>query len=671
LFLFRFPLQHWQYMKQLLLIILFNLFSSLIFAQTAVEKLKTLAKTATESHKIDIYNQLSELYRNIDADSSIIFAENAIKIAEKKGTDLQNATAYLNLGITHRNRGNSKKALEYFLNALLLADKMNNKHLQADILHKVGVTHLFVKEFKEAISFAKREEAIWQELKDEKGLSAALNLSGLAHSNLKEYDIAERKFFAALEIGEKNQDPELIYKPLVNLGDLYYKMGDSKKAILYIERSRQISEKTGNKVGIAAAAMNMAKAYMLEKNYEKAILSQEQATKIATEIQSLPLIRNGYGLASQAYELAGKHDKALKYHKLYKTIEDSLADRNSRQNITALEAKYAGEKQRQQILLITAQEQAKQLQVYILAGGIFLIIIALMLLINRYLLKNKYNQQLIAANLQLQNQAQQIEKQHDLIQAINVNMVDSINAAKHIQRALLPTQVAELAMFSDYFIINLPRNIVSGDFCWFEKVKTAGREKLFFDVGDCTGHGVPAAFLTLLSNDLLTDIVKEFSDKSPSFILTQLHERINKLFAKQEYSNEGLDIGLCSYYPDNQQLTYSGAKIPLYYFQQGTLFMLKASRTPIGDVSVSEANYQDQTVQLYKNTTLYMASDGYQDQFGGTRNRKFMANQLRELLVLAQAGDMTTQRRQLVREKNLWQGESEQTDDIFVMGIKI
>ena len=136
----------------------------------------------------------------------------------------------------------------------------------------------------------------------------------------------------ALEIGLKRKDAELIYKPLVNLGDLYYKMGDSKKAIEFITRSREICEKTGNKVGLAAAANNISKAYILDKQYDKAIIAQEEAIRVATEIQSLPLLRNSYGLSSEIYELAGKHDKALFYHKLYKKIEDSLADKNSRQN---------------------------------------------------------------------------------------------------------------------------------------------------------------------------------------------------------------------------------------------------------------------------------------------------------------------------------------------------
>ncbi len=658
-------------MTRLFLFLIAIFILSTAHAQQSTQNLKNLLTKAADKEKIDIYNQLSELYRNIDADSSVLFADQAIKLAEKKGTELQNATAYLNAGVTHRNKGNSKRALEYFLNALLLADKMGNKHMQADILHKVGVTHLFIKEFKEAINFAKREEIIWKELKDEKGSSAALNLAGLAHSNLKEYDIAERKFFAALEIGEKTQDPELIYKPLVNLGDLYYKMGDSKKAILYIERSRKICEKTGNKVGLAAAAVNMAKAYMLEKNYPKAIVSQEEAIRVATEIQSLPLLRNSYGLCSQLHELSGNYAKALYFQKLYKTIEDSLADRNSKQNLTALEAKYAGEKQRQQLLLMTAQEQAKQLQVYILAGSIFLIIIALLLLINRYQLKNNYNKQLLAANGQLQIQSDKIEKQHDLIQAINVSMVDGMSAAKRIQNALLPTKINEFDVFSAYFVLNLPRDIVSGDFCWHEKPKTSAKNKLFFAVGDCTGHGVPAAFLTLLANDILTDILKDHADETPAFVLKQLHEKFNKLFEKQEYSNEGLDIALCLYDSQSQELTYSGAKIPLYYYQAGVLTMLKPHRVSIGDTSLAEKNYQDQTIQLEKGTTIYLASDGYQDQFGGAKNKKFMATQLKTLFVRLQMAEFADQRRLMVREKNLWQGLGEQTDDVFVLGIQV
>jgi serine phosphatase RsbU (regulator of sigma subunit) len=644
------------------------------YAQTEVDNLKKSIKIANVEEKINSYNRLSELYRNIDADSSIYFAETAIKLSEKEGTDLQTATGYLNVGVTHRNKGNSKRALEYFLNALLLADKIDNKHLQADILHKVGVTHLFVKEFKEAISFAKREEAIWKELGDEKGLSASLNLSGLAYDNIGEYDIAERKFNAALEIGERKDDPELIYKPLVNLGDLYYRQKKTQKAIEFIERSRKISEKTGNKVGIAAAANNISKTYMLTKEYDKAIAAQQEAIKVATEIQSLPLLRNSYGLCSDIYELSGRHEEALKFHRLYKQIEDSLADKNSRQNITALEAKYSNEKQRQSILLLHEQEKIQKIRIYALLIIAVLFLLALALLINRYQLKQRYNEQLILANQQLTKQAQQISLQRDLIENINNDMLDSVNAAQRIQMALLPTvAVPELTIFQEYFVLDLPRNIVSGDFCWFEKTEILGKEKIFIALGDCTGHGIPAAFLTVLSNSLLTDLIREKPEKSPSQILGELNKRFTALFKQQEYSAEGVDIALSVYDSKTQILTYAGAKIPIYHYRQNVLQVLKGDRVSIGD-NISwtpDFVYTNQELQLQKGDILYFCSDGYQDQFGGVNNKKFMASRLRAFLTAIHQQPMREQRQMLLKEKNMWQGLAEQTDDILLLGIKI
>jgi serine phosphatase RsbU (regulator of sigma subunit) len=661
-------------MKKLLPLMLLCFFSLNCLAQSEVEKLKIAIKTAKIGEKINAYNRLSELYRNIDADSSIFFADLAIKNSEEKGTDFQTATGYLNAGVTHRNKGNSKRALEYFLNALLLADKLNDKHLQADILHKVGVTHLFVKEFKQAITFAKREEAIWQELGDDKGLSASLNLSGLAYSNIGEHELAERKFNEALEIGEKRQDNELIYKPLVNLGDLYYRIGNSKKAIEYINRSREICEKTGNKVGIAAAAINMSKAYILDKQYDKAILAQEQAIRVSSEIQSLPLLRNSYEIYSQIYELLGKHDEALKYHKVYKQIEDSLADKNSRQNLTALEAKYSNEKQRQSILLLHEQERIKQIQFYALLAVTILVFIALLLLIKGYQLKQKYNNQLLTSNQQLREQAEEITKQKNVIENINFDMLDSINAAKRIQSALLPTTIVpELAIFDGYFILDLPRNIVSGDFCWFDKVVYQGEEILFMALGDCTGHGIPAAFLTMMSNSLLTDMIKEKPEKTPSEILGELNRRFIALFKKQHYSNEGLDIALCAYHIEQNTLIYAGAKIPLYHFSQGILNIFKGDRISIGDDTswTPDFIYKNHTVKLHKNDVIYFTSDGFQDQFGGAKNKKFMVSRLREFITSLQSETMAEQRRLLLREKNLWQNLYEQTDDILILGIKI
>ncbi len=665
-------------MHKILYLTFILLFSASVYGQSEIEKLKNTTQTAKANDKIDAYSRLSELYRNIDADSSILFADFAIKISEKEGTELQTATAYLNAGVTHRNKGNSKRALEHFLNALLLADKIENKHLQADILHKVGVTHLFVKEFKEAITFAKREETIWKELEDEKGLSASLNLSGLAYSNIGDYDVAERKFNEALEIGEREKDPELIYKPLVNLGDLYYKIKDAKKAIEFIDRSRKICEKTGNKVGIAAAAINISKAYILEKKYDKAIASQHEAIKIATEIQSLPLLRNSYDLCSEIYELSGNYAEALKYHRFYKKIEDSLADKNSRQNITTLEAKYANEKQRQSILLLHESEKTQEIRFYAILAVAILSLVALALLIRSYQLKHKYNKGLVTVNQQLTESAATITVQKNLIEGINKNMLDSIHAAKRIQTALLPTEIiSELTIFENYFVLDLPRNIVSGDFCWFEKVANHdthhNHEKLFMALGDCTGHGVPAAFLTMMSNSLLSDLVKENPAKLPNEILGELNRRFIGLFKNQDYANEGLDLSLCVYNINSKILVYAGAKIPLYHFRNGVLNVLKADRISIGDNTSWTPNfvYKNHEIILEKGDILYLTSDGYQDQFGGAKNKKFMVSRLKEFLISIQTQPLIGQHRLLAREKKIWQNEYEQTDDILVMGIKI
>ncbi len=641
---------------------------------TKTDSLKKLLAKASNNQVINIQNQLSELYRNIDADSSLLYANQAIAAAEKDGSETQLAIGYINAGVTHRNKGNSKRALEHFLNALLLADKLEDKHMEADVLHKVGVTHLFVKEFKEAVDFAKREEAIWKELNNHSGLSAALNLSGLAYSNLQEYDLAFRKFNEALQLGKEMKDNELIYKPLVNLGDLYYRTGDAAKAIEYIKESRAICEKTGNKVGIAAAAVNMSKAYLLMKEYDKAILSQEEAIRVATEIQSLPLLRNSYGLCSQIYEASGNYAKALSYHKLYKKIEDSLADKNSRQNVTSLEAKYQNEKKRQTILLLETQNQNKELQLYVLFAAVVGAIFLLFGLYNRYQYKNRYSKNLRETNQELQKKSQEITAQRDIIEAQNRNMVESLYAAKSIQEALLPVSVPELSAFKESFTVNLPRDVVSGDFCWFEYLpNTTDKNQIVFALGDCTGHGVPAAFLTITCNGLLVDILKEFPSKSPAFWLEELHRRFVQVFRQaQSFQHQGVDLALCTYNVQTKVLVYAGAKIPLYYFKDGIIHTIKPNRQSIGsDTQVVTPSYDEHTIQFNEGETFYITSDGFQDQFGGERNRKFMITQWRDLLSNVQPYAFHLQQDIIMASKRNWQGNNPQTDDILVLGVRI
>ncbi|MCK4664269.1 MAG: SpoIIE family protein phosphatase [Bacteroidales bacterium] len=274
------------------------------------------------------------------------------------------------------------------------------------------------------------------------------------------------------------------------------------------------------------------------------------------------------------------------------------------------------------------------------------------------------------AEEEIAKQRNEIESQRDKIAEINIEVRDSILYASRIQTALLTPQELINKYLSDYFIINKPRDIVSGDFYWVSKVK----EKIIVAVADCTGHGVPGAFMSMLGITFLNKIVNEKSIIKSDEILNRLRTNIiNSLHQTGEIgeSNDGMDISLCIIDYKKMELQFSGANNPLYMVRDNELDEIAANKMPIGVHTNDKQPFSVQNVKLMKNDILYLLSDGYSDQFGGKRGRKFMIWRVKEALQSNSNLLMHEQKNHFIKIHENWKGEFEQIDDILVMGIKI
>ncbi|TAH17540.1 MAG: hypothetical protein EAZ08_13525 [Cytophagales bacterium] len=624
--------------------------------------------------RIDILNKLSEKYREKDLEKSISYADEAIALAEKNNKLDKVAISQINKGVAYRSKGDSKPALEYFLKALVSAEKIGDLNIQADALHKIGVTYLFQKDFYAALKFAQKEEIIWKQINDDAGIAAAANFLGLIYTNLKNYDLARESLEEALKIGRKTADNELIYKPLTNLGDLYIRLGDVPKAIDYISQGLKVSEESGNQFGIATSLLNLGKAYQLKKNNGTAIEYVKKSLEKSIEIQALSLMRNAYEVLTALYEQTNDYQKSLFFHKLYKEAEDSLINRNVRQSMNEMELKYDAQKKEQENAALRIEKELfdkeRNLNFAIIAGTslvALLSLIATVLYSRQSRLKQRVNTQLVGINQEITQKSNEIEKQKDIIEQINKNLVSSINYAKNIQDVLLPQQTNLLNSFSGYFIYNAPRDIVSGDFNWFAEIDG----QTVIAVGDCTGHGVPAALITVLCHSFLHEISTHTT--SPSKILESMNEKVMaQLHHKEGLSNDGVEVAICIISADKTQLIYAGAKTPLYLVQNQNFKHIKGNHFPIGDTHYSaQRSYSEHILSIQKGDTIYLASDGYQDQFGGEHDRKFMVKNFRNLLEKISQENVNNQANILKNTMLKWKGNHKQTDDIIVFGLQI
>jgi PAS domain S-box-containing protein len=261
-----------------------------------------------------------------------------------------------------------------------------------------------------------------------------------------------------------------------------------------------------------------------------------------------------------------------------------------------------------------------------------------------------------------------LDKNSNLLK-IHHELTDSLEYAKNIQQSTLPELGDFKAYFDDVFVYYAPRNIVSGDFYWFKSIEN----KAYFSVIDCTGHGVPGALMTMIVNSLLKEIIVKRGETNLENILYLLDEELTyQLSGNSSQSlNDGMDLALCSFDKTTRLLNYSGAMRPLWMIRNGELIELKAARYPIGFYHGVEKTFECEEIQLYEGDVIYLFSDGYIDQFGGEKNKKFQKKRFKELLLSIQDLELDEQTGFLEYAINNWRQQNEQTDDIVVIGLRV
>jgi serine phosphatase RsbU (regulator of sigma subunit) len=247
---------------------------------------------------------------------------------------------------------------------------------------------------------------------------------------------------------------------------------------------------------------------------------------------------------------------------------------------------------------------------------------------------------------------------------------DSINYAKRIQESILPPDEVIEETFAESFIFYRPKDVVCGDFYWFGKTD----KEFVIAAVDCTGHGVPGALMTVIGNSLLNQIVSFSGVTKPSDILYQLDKKLHDTLKQHggDVASDGMDLAVCRYELGSNSISFAGAKRPFYLMRDHKLQEIKGSKAPIGRyLKDYQKEFEEHTITLQKNDTIYLFSDGLQDQFGGPDGKKYMISRFRELLQKIQSLSMSKQKEYIEKEMSAWQNNYQQTDDMLLIGIRI
>ncbi len=279
-------------------------------------------------------------------------------------------------------------------------------------------------------------------------------------------------------------------------------------------------------------------------------------------------------------------------------------------------------------------------------------------------------QKVIERTAEVVRQKEEIERQSEKLEELYEDVTASIRYAKRLQDSILPQDTFIQRLLPESFVLFKPKDIVSGDFYWFSETDN----KVLFSSVDCTGHGVPGAFMSLIGANALNQIVSKNID-TPSTILDELNrlssEAMNKSEEGRDKVRDGMDVALCSISKDFKTLEYAGANNPLYIIRDGEIEVTKADKFAIASFDHGEEHYSNHTVELKKGDLIYVFSDGYADQFGGSKGKKFMYKQFRDTLL--EIKDMPMQEQKVILDQKIesWRGDFEQVDDILVIGVRI
>ena len=689
------------------------------------ETLNKIEKTNNEQEISRVYKEIADTLKNLKVHSDALeFYEQSLEIEEKKGNK-QNASVILEgMAEVFLDSGLYKSSINSYEKSLGIKEDLGDKKGVSEVLSNIGNVYETTYDFNEAINYYEKSAEVKGDIDDRPGLSDVMdnignlyyrqqfleksidsykksaelneqlnkqenlgsnyNKLGVAYYKMGNYDEAEKYYQKSLEIKQQtgnNKDVSMTYN---NLGNLNLDQNKYKKAITFYEKSLKLKDDINYTYGKAVSFHNLGNAYRQLNINTKAIENFELSKKISEENNFEELLARNIKALSELYLLVNATDKAADYKGLL--ADSEYADIDINEPIT--ESQIAGEMgESEKVIKYLTEEVLRQKEMFekqatererenkinsqrlsiknlqikrqrILMGSltivIALILVALFLFYRQIVQKKRANAMLLQKN-------NLISKQQKLI-------TDNMKSASVIQRAAMPPDNLISNELSEFFVLNMPKDIVSGDFYWMDKREN----KVFIAVADCTGHGVQGAVVSMLGIALLNEIVNKSYSKKPGELLDQLSIKIKYSLHQSgdiDEIREGMDIVLLKIDRKSNKIEFAGANNPVYIVRDGEIIEEKGDRNPIGYYSKGTL-FETKTLETKKGDSLYMFSDGYIDQLGGDNLKKFLPKRFREVLKEINDRPMKERKEILMNKFNEWKGEYQQVDDIMIVGIR-
>lgn len=563
-------------------------------------------------------------------------AKIAMNLAKKHKWKDRLVKSMLSMALLHSRLGNYQMAVDNYLEILNLGGRNTDSAALASTCNNLSNNYMFLSNYDESLKYRNLAIKIRKNLKDSSGLGDCYN----------------------------------------DLGEMFLLRNQPDSAIVYLLRCFQIKRSIGDVEMTALSALNLGLAYIRTGNLIEAENKLDTAYTLSVKIESKAYMLEILKYKAEIFESEKKYGDLVAILKEMLVLKDSLFTEENAIQLNRAYAEFDVEKRDMQIEVmqnkhrqreVLAEKEKREARIMLISfiTGFILLAGILIIGIQRYRITRR--QKAIIAQ-----QKMAVDKAYLALEERNREVLDSIQYAQRLQKAILPPAMAFQEVFTDsYFVLYQPKDIVAGDFYWLEKTE----ECVLFAAADCTGHGVPGAMVSVVCNNALNRSVREYGLSDPGKILDKTREIVIAEFAKStDDVKDGMDISLVALprvgTDDHLHLQWAGANNPLWIFRNGEILETKADKQPIGKYTDARP-FTTHRIEIYKGDTLYIFTDGFQDQFGGEKGKKYKAANLKQFLISIVNEPLAYQRELLIREFEQWRKNTEQIDDLCIIGVKV
>jgi len=646
-------------------------------------------------------NGLAFLYLNVSNYSKAQdYLLECINIADEKNDSLLLLTSNSNLGNLYIQIELNDKTIYHLKKASEYINENKYPNEAGKLYGRLGNFYLYQNYYNEAEENYKKAITAFQKAKNLKGIIIATQNLGVIEKRRKNYSKAIDYYNQALksyesigyEIGEG--------QCLANIGNIHTENKEYRLAYSHLLEALKLFKKNRQVYDEVVCYSEIVELFQNQNDYSKAI---EFALKAKDLLDSLPENDQTRLLVlsqlNRIYKNMGNIDLAYQYLSNYQQLNDSLYKSKLNDKIESLKIQYEVEQKDKNLKLLTLENELKDAKIkrksifqifYLVTIGLSLLVIISLYVLFR--IKITANNELVLRNSKILQQKEEIEAQWEEIEAqrddleiqrglaINQrdeiirqkkNITDSIAYAEHIQTAMLPNENEVIEVIPNSFVFFKPLDIVSGDFYWVNK----SNGQSLIAVADCTGHGVPGAFMSVMGINLLNTVIIEQEVSDPGEVLNRLNHQVIAALSHTDSNlqdKDGMDISVCSIDNESLLMKYSSAKIKVLICRNGKLIQLETDKYSIGKSPLFEKiSFLTRSFQLNKSDMIYLMTDGYTDQFGGKERTKFLSSRFKKIVLEIANLDISDQKRIIKERIEEWQGAFPQVDDMLIVGIRV